>query len=754
MPSFAFTSTKWALRMASRLIKADVRIHNLDVLEEDMSVLFAVNHFTRLETVLLPYELHKATGMEVWSLAADELFVGRIGSYLRSMGTVSTKDPDRDKVIVRSLLKGDHPWIIFPEGQMIKDKKVVDPAGVFTVYNRGERRPPHRGAGHLALRAEYYRHRLECVFNSPGKTELATALEMFGLTESDDLARIIGRRTVIVPVNMTYYPIRARENFVLRMATAVAKNLSDRAVEELSVEGTLLSSDTDVDITLGDPIDIREYLFDRKYAMIMGCGDNLSKLEDDPRSMFNEAAHRLMLRYMENIYRLTRVNYDHIFATIVRYQGTKAFTERRYRNRIFLCVHTLVTEQKHNLHQLMRETYRDILYEDPSPKFCDFLDLCVREGILRKEGRLYRRVPGVKQGGSDFHSVRAFETTYVIANEVEPLEGFTDLVKRVSAMPKKELSETVRDLLVKEDVECFEQDYEAHRSAESHPMEIGRPFLMVPDRYKGGVVLVHGYLAAPREVRALAGYPHDRGYVVYGVRLKGHGTAPEDLANTSWTDWYESMNRGYAIVKTFTDNIILGGFSTGGVLAMLGAARKRDHIQAAFSICAPLKLRQFTARLVPSVVSFNSLVQRIRGGDTGWEYVQNTPENTHINYKRNPLSGVRELNRALEAMESALPDIVVPALVIQSSQDPVVDPSSGMDLFTKIGTPLKELTYFERPNHGIVNGPRSEEVFERVYRFLLWAREQRPHATLRVSEAAEHRGGPLTVDDKSAEAVS
>lgn len=753
MPSFAFTSTKWALRLASRLIKADVRLHNLGVLEPDMSIIFAVNHFTRLETVLLPYELNKHTGQEVWSLAADELFVGRIGQYLRTMGTVSTEDPDRDKVIVRSLLKGDHPWVIFPEGQMIKDKKVVDPAGVFSVYNRGKRRPPHRGAGQLALRAEFFRHKLECIYNSPGQKGLDKARAKFEFSDEEDISAIVSRRTVIVPVNVTYYPIRARDNAILRMASAVAKDLSDRALEELSLEGTLLSSDTDIDITLGDPIDVREYLYDPLYAELMACGDDIQKLEGDSRSLFNEAAQDLMLRYMHDIYRLTRVNYDHIFATIVRYQGTKPFTERRYRNRIFLCVHELIQEGKHNLHDLVKKTYQAILYEDPSPKFRDFLDLCVREGVLKKEGEFYRRASGVKAGRADFHSIRALETTYVIANEVEPLEGFTELVQRVCALPKRSLSEQVRNLYLDFDHRCFEEDYEKFRSPESHPMDIGRPFLLVPERYKAGIVLVHGYLAAPREVQALGRYLHDRGYVVYGVRLRGHGTSPEDLAQTPWTEWYESLNRGYVIVKSFTDEIIVGGFSTGGLLALYAAGLKRDKIKAAFSVCAPLKLRQFAARLVPSVVGFNSLIKRLRGGESGWEYLENSPENEHINYHRNPLSGVRELNRAMEAMEGVLPDIVVPTLVMQSSKDPVVDPGSAMDIFAKIGTPLKELTVVERENHGIVNGLRSEEVFERVFRFLVWAREQRPQAVLRVPGDAK-KESRLTADGEPTSAAS
>ncbi len=750
MSSFAFTSTKWAMRLASKLIKADVRLHNAGVIQDDMSIIFAVNHFTRLETFLLPYQIHKHTGREVWSLAAGELFVGRLGKYLRTMGTVSTQDPDRDKMIVSSLLRGNHPWIIFPEGQMIKDKKVVDPSGAFTVFNRDGRRPPHKGVGQLALRAEFYRHKLECIYNNPKKPGFAEAMAMFDLGPQDDVAAIIAKRTVIIPINITYYPIRARENLLLRMASALTKDLSERTIEELSVEGTLISKDTDVDVSLGDPIDVRAYLFDPRYAELMACGDDLHKLEADPKSLFNEVSSELLQRYMSSIYRLTRVNYDHVFATIVRYQGATPFTERRYRNRIFICADELARENKHNMHTLLRSTYRDVLYEDPSPKFDDFLDLCLREGVLQKEGNLYRRAPGVTPGHTDFHTVRALEMAYVIANEVEPLEGFTSMVERVAAMPRQELSETLRQRFIDEDRREFEEDYHHYRSAESHPADIGRPFLLVPERYTAGVVLVHGYLSAPREMQALANYLYERGYVVYGVRLKGHGTAPEDLARTAWRDWYESLNRGYAIVKSFTDDIIIGGFSTGGTLALMGAGLKRDKIKAAFSICAPLKLRQFAARLVPSVVGFNSLLQRLRGGDTGWEYVQTSPENEHINYKRNPLSGVRELNRAMEAMEKALVDIVVPTLIVQSSRDPIVDPASGMDIFSQVGTPLKELTYFERDKHGIANGPRSEEVFERVYRFLLWAQQQRPHAALRVEGDGGQKTNPLLERERAA----
>lgn len=729
MSSFVFTSSKWLMKLATKMLKSDVRVHNADIIEDDMAIIFAVNHFTRLETLILPYEINKHTGKEVWSLAADELFTGRIGSYMRKMGAVSTKDPDRDKVIVHALLKGEHPWVIFPEGQMIKDKKVVDPAGLFSIFYRGERRPPHKGIAHLALRAEFYRYKLECIFNSPSKTGLEETKERFDIASDEEVAQIMQKRTVIIPVNITYYPIRARNNVILRMASAVAEDLSARALEELSVEGTLLADDTDIDITLGDPIDVQEYLHAPHYAELMACGDDLRKLESDPKSLFSEAANALMPRYMEGIYKNTRINYDHVFATLVRYQGTRPFTERRYRNRIFLCIHELIEQGHHHFHDLLRESYKAIIYEDPSPKFREFVQLSMDEGVLEATEGVYRRIPDTARGKEDFHRIRAMETTHVIANEAEPIEGFTDVVKGVAQASKKDLSERIRKIFIDEDHRQFEEDYITYRNKESKHMDVGRPFLLIPKRIKAGIVLIHGYMAAPKEVRTLANFLFDRGYLVYGVRLKGHGTAPEDLAQSQWQQWYESVNRGYVVVKSYTDTIIMGGFSTGGGLALLAAGLKQNKIQSVFSINAPMRLRQFKARLAPSAANINTLLQKIKGTPTGWEYVQNSPENADINYTRNPISGVRELSLVMDAVEEQLPNIVVPTFILQGSNDPVVDPASAMDIFSNVGTPLKELTYVQRDNHGIINHEGSQDVFERVYQFLQWAKDQHPVST-------------------------
>jgi hypothetical protein len=63
-----------------------------------------------------------------------------------------------------------------------------------------------------------------------------------------------------------------------------------------------------------------------------------------------------------------------------------------------------------------------------------------------------------------------------------------------------------------------------------------RTFELVPDRPRGGAVLLHGLSDSPYSVRALAELLYVRGYWVVGLRLPGHGTAPSGLLHVAWED--------------------------------------------------------------------------------------------------------------------------------------------------------------------------------------------------------------------------
>src|SRR5512146_1908812 len=115
MNRFAYLATGQAIRFASWLSSANVILHGTENIPRG-SIIFVINHFTRIETVLVPVQIYDLTKVPVWSLADYRLFEGAFATYLDSIGVVSTKDPHRDLLIAKTLLTGEANWIIYPEG--------------------------------------------------------------------------------------------------------------------------------------------------------------------------------------------------------------------------------------------------------------------------------------------------------------------------------------------------------------------------------------------------------------------------------------------------------------------------------------------------------------------------------------------------------------------------------------------------------------------------------------------------------------
>ena len=209
----------------------------------------------------------------------------------------------------------------------------------------------------------------------------------------------------------------------------------------------------------------------------------------------------------------------------------------------------------------------------------------------------------------------------------------------------------VRYLLQREKSE-FEADYRRFaRQGESQDLQVGMPFLVKGRSRAIGVVLIHGYLAAPLEVREAADYLGGRGVWVYAPRLKGHGTSPEDLARRTYADWVKSVETGYGVLRNICRRVVVGGFSTGAGLALEFTSRLKE-VAGVFAVCPPLQLQIFSSRFAPAVDTWNRLMNRVRLDGAKVEFVENNSENPHINYLRNPIAGVRELERLMEHWNS------------------------------------------------------------------------------------------------------
>jgi esterase/lipase len=225
-------------------------------------------------------------------------------------------------------------------------------------------------------------------------------------------------------------------------------------------------------------------------------------------------------------------------------------------------------------------------------------------------------------------------------------------------------------------------------------------------------------MAAPEEMRLLAEKLYKSGYSVYCVRLKGHGTTPEDLAERTWQEWNESVNRGYVIMKNSVSNFAFIGFSTGAGLVLLQAIQKGNKFKGFISISAPLRLNDIRTSLTGAVTFYNNILKKFKIDKGRMEFIPNVPENPDINYSRNPINGTNELGKLMKFVENDLDKIKIPALIIQSDNDPVVNSKGADIIYSKIKSHDKKLVKIESDRHGIIRGEELEKVYEEMVLFL------------------------------------
>lgn len=712
MNKFAFRTTGLLIKALYNLSRATFHLHGEENVPEGPKI-FVVNHFTRLETFLFPYVVYRLTKTPVWSLAAAYLFRGAFGEYLEKVGAVSNRAPNRDRLIVKTLLTGEANWIIFPEGRMVKNKKIVE-RGKYIISYAGGKHPPHTGAATLALRTEFYRRRILDLAGAD-HDEARRLLGLFEIEEAEDVS---GQPTRIVPVNISYYPLRARENILSKMAVSLMGNIPERVIEELMTEGSMLLSGVDIDIRFGTSIDVRPSLESHSVKQ-----DVLARTAFDfddaipSRKRLRREALRIMNGYMSAIYGMTTVNHDHLFASVLRRIPRRSMDEMDFKRRVFLVATGEFRKKTVYKHHSLEENQIHLITDDKFCKYRDFLDLAIERGVLTRQGGRLIRSPSRSAELLDFNRVRIDNPIAVMANDVEPLTELQRLVRHVVLQPARFTRKRVANTLQKQEISGFEAAYfRFNRQEESKPESVGRPFLAKGRSKKAGVLLIHGYMAAPAEVKSLADYLVRQGFWVYGVRLAGHGTAPEDLAEKTWQDWAHSVETGFGIIDSICRRVLVGGFSAGGGLA-LELATRISRITGVFAVSPPMRLQNPLSRLAPGLDTLRKSLKKVRMGDVLNNFVENQPENPSINYLRNPISGVHQLERLMEGLYDKLPLIKIPALVIQSREDPVVDPSGTKELFDNIGSTEKEYRLFDFQRHGILLGEGSETVHSAIGRF-------------------------------------
>lgn len=242
-----------------------------------------------------------------------------------------------------------------------------------------------------------------------------------------------------------------------------------------------------------------------------------------------------------------------------------------------------------------------------------------------------------------------------------------------------------------------------------------------PFAYRGGpagVLLLHGFTGAPREVRPVGEKLAAAGYTVLGQRLAHHGTTPADMFRSHWRDWVASALDGYYLLRDQCETIVVGGLSMGGVLSLYLAAHY--PVAAVFTMSSPLRpmldsmdWRSRHAGALSYLVPFSPKGKPSPGSDPG-----------HVAYDRYPVRAVAQLRGLLQATTAVLPQVRAPALVVHSRADTGVAAANLDYIYDHVGSADKDKLWLERSGHIVTEGPERGQLLDRILSFV------RAHAPL------------------------
>ncbi len=225
-----------------------------------------------------------------------------------------------------------------------------------------------------------------------------------------------------------------------------------------------------------------------------------------------------------------------------------------------------------------------------------------------------------------------------------------------------------------------------------------------------GVLLIHGYTGTPAEMRLLGEHLQQEGYTVLGVRLPGHGTEPWALNEIQWPDWYDEVAKGFYRLQQCCSEVMVAGLSMGALLAMVAAARL--PVSKAVFMAAPIFVQDWRAPLLPFLKYFiHYLKKKKRNYFTAEKY--------NLAYNVMPVKPLSSLF-ALTALckKKILPQITIPCLIMQSTVEHTVKPSSASYIYEHLGSKYKKLVWYHRSGHILTLDVEREDIFQKISEFF------------------------------------
>ncbi len=228
---------------------------------------------------------------------------------------------------------------------------------------------------------------------------------------------------------------------------------------------------------------------------------------------------------------------------------------------------------------------------------------------------------------------------------------------------------------------------------------------------KNTFFLIHGYTGSPTDFNELGDYLHNKFDAnVLIPRIVGHGTQISDLDKLNYEDFLKDVEKELKKEIDKGNNIIIGGISLGGLLAIDLASTYNLkgilNVSTSYNFKFPVNIIRHVIPLLPIKYTkkpdFN-LKKRIKLGA--------------YTYPLTHLRGFKVVSQAKKRVNEVIKNITAPCLFIHYKKDNVIDYKGDKIILSMISSKIKKNIVFPS------NGEKEHNIFyssyhQKIYKIL------------------------------------
>jgi len=252
----------------------------------------------------------------------------------------------------------------------------------------------------------------------------------------------------------------------------------------------------------------------------------------------------------------------------------------------------------------------------------------------------------------------------------------------------------------------------------------------VPDgEVKAVIFLVHGLGEHCCRYENHVNYFVPKGYAIYGLDHLGHGKSDgQQEVIERFSDYTDTLAIYYRMVKGWQAGkpIFIIGHSMGGLISCYYLLDHQADFNGAILSAPAIKVSDNISTTTITMGKMLSVIAPKAGvlalDPTGIsrdpEVVKAYVEDPLVFHGKTPARLASEMLKAMQRVTAEVEKITLPIIVVQGSEDRLVDPDGAQMLYDRAGSKDKILKIYQGAYHEVHNEPEREVMFKDLETWL------------------------------------